>query len=329
MNTISTATRGYEQLPIPFGWFAIAMSDEIAATQVKEIACFGTEFVVWRSESGVLSAFDPYCPHLGSHLGLGTVVGENLQCAFHHWAFNREGGVSGIPYSDLVPPKLKRACIRTWPLEERNGVVFVWYHPRGAAPKWDVVVAPEVETDGWVAAGRHEWTINIHIQEITENSTDSAHFRSVHGTQGPPDTEFKLEGWSRRNVVETEMPTPRGPMLGKIDVSAVGPGQSFTRFTDVTDVLLVQQTTPVDSETTCIRWQFYHPPELSEGKMRVTAARLRDLLKQLEQDIPIWQRKRFLPDPQLVKGDGPIRSYRQQYARFYDFESPDQPVTAE
>jgi nitrite reductase/ring-hydroxylating ferredoxin subunit len=276
----------------------------------------------------VVNAFDPFCPHIGAHFKLGKVVGEDLQCAFHHWSFNGQGGVSDIPYSDLIPPKLKRSCVRTWPVEERAGSIFVWNHPRNAAPKWELAVAPEVETEGWVPAGREEWTIKIHIQEITENGADYPHFRSVHGTQGPPASEFKLEGWTRRNVVETQMVTPRGPMLGKIDTLAVGPGQSFVRFTDVTNVLLVQQTTPIDHETTRVQFLFYHPKDLSEGKMRVTAARIRDLTKQIVQDIPIWECKRFQPEPLLVKGDGPILSYRQQYARFYDFDDDAEPAVA-
>ena len=34
------------------------------------------------------------------------------------------------------------------------------------------------------------------------------------------------------------MNTPRGPMDGKIDMCATGPGQSMTEFTDVTNVLV-------------------------------------------------------------------------------------------
>jgi phenylpropionate dioxygenase-like ring-hydroxylating dioxygenase large terminal subunit len=323
-----SSTRGYEELPVPFGWFAVAMSDEIAPGELKSLKYFGQEFVVWRGESGELHAVDPYCPHLGAHLGGGEIVGEDLRCPFHHWSFNGEGGVTGIPYSKLIPPKLKRSCLTTWHVQETQGVVFAWYHPRKAAPKWEVASAAVVTDENWVMAERHEWIIKIHVQEITENGQDYAHFRAVHGTQGPPASEFKLDGWSRRNTVETQMVTPRGPMTGKIDALAVGPGQSFTRFTDVTDVYMLQQTTPIDSQTTHLRWQLYHPPGISDGKMRVNAARMRDLVKQVNQDIPIWERKRYNPSPLLVEGDGPILAYRKQYARFYQFDDPSEASVA-
>ncbi len=90
--------RGYDQLPLPFGWFAVAMSDDIAAGDVKTLAYFGTELVVWRGESGSLHALDPYCPHMGAHRGHGgAVAGDDLQCPFHHWTFSGAGAVTAIP----------------------------------------------------------------------------------------------------------------------------------------------------------------------------------------------------------------------------------------
>ncbi len=325
----SPADRGYAGLPIPFGWFAVAMSSEIAAGEVKTLRYFGTEFVMWRGEDGVLHAVDPYCPHLGAHLGVASdVVGNDLRCAFHHWSFNGNGGVTDIPYSKLVPPKLKRSCLPTWPVEESDGVVYVWYHPKKAAPKWDVARLPVCPDGEWVLTETHEWIINIHVQEVTENGQDHAHFNAVHGVPFAPKGEFRLEGWTRRNTVVAEMNTPRGPMTGKIDTSAVGPGQSMVEYIDVCHVVQAQQVTPIDAEHTHLRWQMFHPPGISEGKMRVTQARIRDLVKQVNQDIPIWNAKIYKIDPLLVEGDGPLLAYRKQYARFYQFDDPEPSVIA-
>ena len=84
-NAPSPKNRGYANLPIPFGWFAVAMSDEIAAGDVKTMTYFGTEFVMWRGEDQELRAVNPYCPHPGAHLGVNSnVVGNDLRCPFHH-----------------------------------------------------------------------------------------------------------------------------------------------------------------------------------------------------------------------------------------------------
>ncbi|HEX7819323.1 MAG TPA: Rieske 2Fe-2S domain-containing protein [Sphingobium sp.] len=323
--TPATADRGYDSLPIPFGWFAVAMSNEIAEGEIRTLRYFGTEFVVWRGEDGDVHAVDPFCPHLGAHLGVGsTVEGNDLRCAFHHWKFNGSGGVTDIPYTKMIPPKLKRSCLPSWPIEEHDGVVYVWYHPKKALPKWEVARIPEPpEGEHWILAETHEWVVNIHCQEITENGQDHAHFGAVHGVQGPPAGNFELDGWVRHNRVVADMPTPRGPMTGIIDVKATGPGQSIGEYIDVTHVVQVQQVTPVDTEHSHIRWQLYHRSGLSEGRLRVTAARMRDLVKQVNQDIPIWNAKIFQPNPLLVEGDGPMLAYRKQYARFYQFDDPE------
>lgn len=325
MSSPAAADRGYAGLPIPFGWFAVAMSGDIAEGEIRTLHYFGTQFVMWRGEDGQVHAVDPYCPHLGAHLGVSSSVeGNDLRCGFHHWRFNGGGGVTDIPYARMVPPKLKRSCLPSWPVEETDGVIFVWYHPKRVAPKWDVArLPPPPEGEEWVLAETHEWIVNIHVQEITENGQDHAHFNAVHGVSGPPAGEFQIDGWVRHNRVVAEMPTPRGPMTGIIDVKATGPGQSIAEYIDVTHVAQSQQVTPIDAEHTHIRWQMYHRSGLSEGRMRVTAARMRDLTKQITQDIPIWNAKVYRPNPLLVEGDGPILAYRKQYQRFYQFDDPE------
>jgi len=313
--------RGYSQQPIPMGWFAVAYSEDIAPGEIQTLHYFGTEFVLWRGHDGEIHAVDPYCPHLGAHLGVNSeVIGSDLRCAFHHWRFNGDGGVTDIPYTDLILPKLKRSCLPTWPACESDGVVFVWYHPNKLAPKWQVDPLPACPNGDWVLAEKHEWIVNIHCQEITENGQDHAHFNAVHGVPFAPKGEFEIVGYTRRNSVVAEMETPRGLMTGRIEVTATGPGQSIAEYSDVTHVVQHQQVTPIDAEHTHVRWQMYHIPDLSEGRMRVTTARMRDLVKQINQDIPIWNAKRYVEKPLLVKGDGPMLAYREQYQKYYNFD---------
>ena len=200
-------------------------------------------------------------------------------------------------------------------------MVYVWYHPNKVAPKWTLACLPQCPDGEWVLAEALEWTINIHVQEITENGQDYAHFNAVHGVPFAPKGEMRSDGWTRRNTVVAEMNTPRGPMTGKIDTTGVGSGQSIVEYIDVGHVVQAQQVTPIDSERTCLRWQMYHPPGISDDRLRVTLARIRDLVKQVHQDIPIWNNKIYLDKPLLVKGDGPIPSYREQYRKYYDFDA--------
>ena len=107
---------------------------------VRNIQYFGQEWVLFRAETGEAGVVDPYCPHLGAHLGHGGKVdGDSLRCPFHHWAYNPKGWCTRIPYAKIMPPVTKRQPIlKALPVTEKNGIVWAWYHPQGAAPQWEV-----------------------------------------------------------------------------------------------------------------------------------------------------------------------------------------------
>jgi hypothetical protein len=46
-------------------------------------------------------------------------------------------------------------------------------------------------------------------------------------------------------------------------------------------------------------------------------ALIRDICKQFDQDKVIWDRQRFVANPIICDGDGPIPAFRQYYAQFY------------
>ena len=54
-----------------------------------------------------------------------------------------------------------------------------------------------------------------------------------------------------------------------------------------------------------------------EVKGGVAAAIIRDIVKQMNEDVPIWENKIFRPQPVLCDGDGPIAEYRRWCSQFY------------
>lgn len=51
----------------------------------------GVDYVVWRGESGQLGSAPRVCPHLDHDLAAGFVVGDELVCPGHGWAFDGRG----------------------------------------------------------------------------------------------------------------------------------------------------------------------------------------------------------------------------------------------
>src|SRR6185369_8695239 len=86
VNTRVSAGRAVQRnpLPVPFGWFFVAYSHELKPGELRNVQYFGQEWVQFRTEQGEMGMVDPYCPHLGAHIGHGGKVdGESIRCPFH------------------------------------------------------------------------------------------------------------------------------------------------------------------------------------------------------------------------------------------------------
>lgn len=83
--------------------------------------------------------------------------------------------------------------------------------------------------------------------------------------------------------------------------------------------------TPVDEENIELRiaCMSLHSSRLLSRLFRTVV--FRAFCQEVEEDIPIWSRKAYLPSPALATGDGPIASYRRWASQFY----PSEQVTEE
>jgi hypothetical protein len=162
------------------------------------------------------------------------------------------------------------------------------------------------------------WKIRTHNQEMAENSVDSAHFLYLHGTQEMPETKAETNGHWLRSVSSTLMRTPQGKARGEVDAQVFGFGFTTTRFKGIVETLLVSSATTIDEEYVELRFNFTIKKLVNEGvTSTVGAAFQREVKRQLEQDIPIWENKIYIHPPVLVDGDGPIGLFRRWAKQFY------------
>ena len=176
----------------------------------------------------------------------------------------------------------------------------------------------EASSPNWSTHQRYDWTIKAHGQELGENGVDPAHFRFVHGTLNVPDMAAKEDGPRRIAHQPVEMRTPRGDVKGAIEAHSYGMGFSTTRFTGICETLELATMTPIDATTSHVRYAFTQPRVNGQDpKGGVAAAIIRDIVKQTNEDVPIWENKVYRPRPILCDGDGPIAQYRRWCQQFY------------
>ena len=314
------------------GWFAIAFSRDLKPGDVKPIKNFGKHLVIYRTESGKAVMADPYCPHLGAHLGYGgSVEGENIRCPFHFWKYDPSGKCVEVPFAP-APPK---ARVNVWPTLERNGVILAWHDLEGRPPTWEMPEFEPTEDPALEDFALFE-NIRAHTQEILENGADWLHFFSVHGTRrlhGETDavkTEPHVLYYRYKTKAEEPDPTPmQGHVKGEVWLYGPGLGRNLN-WGDMAPGVMVENSvypTPVDAETIQIRAAYrvvggsncQVPKDVQKQIFAIVGPEIK---RQLEQDFVIWANKAYLPQPMLAASDGPILTYRKWYSQFYPEGSP-------
>ncbi|HUH38674.1 MAG TPA: Rieske 2Fe-2S domain-containing protein [Spongiibacteraceae bacterium] len=315
--------------PIPYGWYTVAYSDEVAVGDVKPLKYFGRELVLFRDNNGEAAVLDAYCPHLGAHLGYGGAVDEagGIRCPFHAWRFDGQGQCLEVPYAKRMPPQVANGpCMHSYPLVERNQSIWVWYHPDNAAPLFEIETVPELHSDEWTKADRYEWVIHSIIQETGENAVDIAHFKYVHQIPEMPVGEVTIEGVRRSTIMHSEAPVmdaegnvdrSGATEAARLETVSIGPGQTWQRFSRMFDIVMQGMVTPIDDQSLHMRFAFTKPRKQSEENSLYADGFRDEIVRQVQQDIPIWEHKTYQASPVLCDGDGPIARYRKWFQQFY------------
>ena len=307
--------------PIPMGWYFVDFSKNLAKEEIRNVNLLDQEWVLYRGESGVVGMTDPYCPHLGAHMGHGgKVCGDNIRCPFHHWEYDCKGWNKVIPYAKVTPPIVKKqAILRALPVVEKWGMIWCWYHPKGVDPIWELPSIPELEEEGYKEPVHKNWTAATAVQEIAENGVDFAHLKFLHGEKQIPPAEYSFD-WPYYNVDMNH-----GHIVGKM----FGPGLNVYKFNhEGVSATMVNYTVPIDRENSVINMSFTHK-EYEEGTKEAAIAQHltnhmvgeadgEDSAGFESVDFIVWNNKKYRPNPLLCDGDGPIIQYRKFFSKFYE-----------
>jgi nitrite reductase/ring-hydroxylating ferredoxin subunit len=297
------------------GWFRVAYSDELALSEVKRVSYFGRELALFRGEDGNARVLDAHCPHLGAHLAIGGCVrGNGIQCPFHHWIFDGNGKCTEVPYAKRIP---KSAKIRSWPVDEKNGIIMVHHHSAGEPPSYEIPLLAQVDDPAWSAPVSRRWKVRSNWIDMNENCVDLAHFKYVHGTLTIPTSEVKQEGHIFQTSSRFEQKAPGGTTHGHLVTRDHGPGFQTVEMDGILDTLLVNTATPIDESYSDVVFAYRVKTEGDPRKEHLAKAMVKDLVNQFENDLPIWENKAYWDKPRLCDGDGPVGAYRKWAGQFF------------
>jgi hypothetical protein len=75
--------------------------------------------------------------------------------------------------------------------------------------------------------------------------------------------------------------------------------------------------TPVSTNKLHLRFAFTQRRGLNKIQQVMANGLVDEIVRQVEQDIPIWNNKIYRPEPNLCDGDGPIAQFRKWFSQFY------------
>lgn len=192
-------------------WYVAAFADEVTRAPLAR-RIVGVPVVLLRSTDGGVIALEDRCPHRSMPLSLGTVVGDDIVCAYHGARFGCDGVCRAVPSQSTVPPG---ARVRAFAAQQHGPLVWLWMGekaPDRPPPHQDWIS----DEHGW-RASRQRLFLRASYVRLHENLLDLTHLSFLHAkTFGTPDYatapyesridmaagRFELE----RSVVPTRLP---------------------------------------------------------------------------------------------------------------------------
>jgi 3-ketosteroid 9alpha-monooxygenase subunit A len=323
----------------PRGWFMVADSAELDTHKPVAVRFFGKDFALYRGRaSGKVVLLDAYCPHMKTHLaapnttsyvvidgGGSNVEGDGIRCPYHGWRFGADGKCDDIPYHQGPIPAA--ACVKSWPVVESLGAVWVWHDPEGGAPEWDHPSLPQWDDPSWVRwKFDHLGMLQQHPQEVIDNIADYAHLSPIHGS-----TVQQYENIFAGHTATQRQCGPHRTLVAEDGVSTIlhtdttyhGPGVLISYLTGYLESILMITHTPVEDGSIKVWHALLVKSAGNHERATVTdtvAARQFQESSRLAfmQDFEVWTNKAPCLQGLFLPSDGPFMKTRIWYKQFYN-----------
>jgi phenylpropionate dioxygenase-like ring-hydroxylating dioxygenase large terminal subunit len=241
----------------------------------------------------------------------GRVVGETIRCPFHGWRFGKDGVCKEIPYCEEIP---ERARIRTWHTAEKNGEIYVWFHPENTGPQWELPDLPELDDPNWTSPRYTEFLVPAHVQDIAENSCDPVHFQYVHGQPDVPPSEVTIEDNGR--ILHLHSDASKAEIPSQLHAIVYNPGFAMVRNTYApnAEMVMYNSAQPINRHETRMRWTLTVRREIEDVAGDDV---MKGIIDGLSDDYPIWANKVHKRRPVFCKGDETLVLFRKWVRQFY------------
>lgn len=181
-------------------WYFAATSDAIRMGAQTRVMIAGEPVLIGRTGGGEAFALRDVCPHRAVPLSAGRQVetegAPTVECPYHGWRFRTDGVCAHMP--SLVegqPYDPSRVKVRSFPVAERNGAIFVFV----SADKRATGAPAQPPPDFGPLPPRPKFVVervfNAHMDNAVVGLMDPAHVPFVHSQWWwrPPSAGFRVK----------------------------------------------------------------------------------------------------------------------------------------
>ncbi len=171
-------------------WYVAALAHEVQGVPLAR-TLLEEDIVLYRQGNGTVAALEDRCCHRGLPLAHGSVVGNDVQCGYHGLVFDASGQCVRVPGQERVPVK---ARVKTYPVVERDGLVWIWLGEPGLAEPDDIMPYPWHTDPGWAYRGKCN-AVDAPYLLLYDNLLDLTHVGYVHRQTigGDPESHSNAE----------------------------------------------------------------------------------------------------------------------------------------
>lgn len=156
-------------------WYMAAWSDEVGEALLRRRIA-GDPVLLFRKGDGAPAALIDRCSHRFAPLSAGEREGDRVRCPYHGLMFDSSGACVHNPFAETIP---KGATVRSWPLHEEDGIVWLWL---GDPAQTDAALVPDFSDlfRGGIEPVRGLMPMKAPYQFATDNLMDLSHIEFVH-----------------------------------------------------------------------------------------------------------------------------------------------------
>jgi len=165
--------------PAPFArnqWYVAAYTGEVGRELLGRTIC-GEPLVLYRTEDGRAVALADRCVHRRFPLSASNLDGDRVVCGYHGFTYDTTGTCVAVPGQARVP---RTARVATYPLEEKDGFVWVWIGDPALADAQSIPRAPWLDDPEWTVVRGME-PLAARYSLLVDNLLDLSHETYLHG----------------------------------------------------------------------------------------------------------------------------------------------------